>query len=46
MILHSKLYNCHNAHSFHRVCKAVAPGFIGLYHLPGEFNPANIMTKH
>jgi hypothetical protein len=45
-IPHSKLHKCHNALSFHRVHKAVATRFIGLYHLPGEFNPADIMTKH
>ena len=45
-ILQSKLHKCHNALSFHRVREAVAAGFIGLYHLPGEFNPADIMTKH
>ena len=26
--------------------KLSLPGFIGLYHLSGEFNPADIMTKH
>ena len=45
-IPHAKLHKRHNALSFHRVCEAVATKFIGLYHLPGEFNPADIMTKH
>jgi len=45
-IPHSKLHKRHNALSFHHVREAVATGFIGLYHLPGEFNPADIMTKH
>jgi hypothetical protein len=45
-IPHAKLHKRHNALSFHRVREAVAAKFIGLYHLPGEFNPADIMTKH
>jgi hypothetical protein len=45
-IPHAKLHKHHNALSFHRVREAVATKFIGLYHLPGEFNPADIMTKH
>ena len=43
---HAKLHKHHNALSFHRVREAVATKFIGLYHLPGEYNPADIMTKH
>jgi hypothetical protein len=45
-ILHAKLHKYHNALSFHHVCEAIATKFIGLYHLHGELNPADIMTKH
>jgi hypothetical protein len=45
-ILHANLHKRHNALSFHCVREAVASRFISLYHLSGEFNPADIMTKH
>jgi hypothetical protein len=43
---HSKLHKRHNALSFHCVCKAIASGYIVLTHLPGKFNPADILSKH
>jgi hypothetical protein len=43
---HSKLHKRHNALSFHRVCKAIASGYVVLTHLPGKFNPADILSKH
>jgi len=45
-IPHAKLHKRHNALSFHRVREAVASKFVGLYFLPGEFNPADILSKH
>ena len=43
---HAKLHKRHNALSIHHVREAVASKFIGFIHLPGEFNPANILSKH
>jgi hypothetical protein len=43
---HSKLHKRHNALSFHRVCEAIASGYVVLTHLPGKFNPADILSKH
>jgi hypothetical protein len=40
------LHKRHNALSFHRVCEAIAAKYISMYHLSGEFNPADILTKH
>jgi len=45
-IPHSKLHKRHNALSFHRVREAIAAKYISMYHLSGEFNPADILTKH
>jgi hypothetical protein len=43
---HEKLYKRHNALSFHRVRKAVASGMLLMYYVPGEINPADILSKH
>lgn len=43
---HAKLHKRHNALSFHRVREAVASKFVGLYFLPGQYNPADILSKH
>jgi hypothetical protein len=43
---HAKLHKRHNALSFHRVREAVAAKFVAIFHLNGEHNPADIMTKH
>jgi hypothetical protein len=43
---HSKLHKRHNALSFHCVCKAIASGYVVLTYLPGNFNPADILSKH
>jgi hypothetical protein len=43
---HAKLHKRHNALSFHRVREAVASKFISIFHLPGEYNPADILSKH
>jgi len=43
---HAKLHKCHNALSFHRICEAIAASLLSLHHIPGECNPANILSKH
>jgi hypothetical protein len=43
---HAKLHKCHNALSFHHVHKAVALKTVAMYHLYGEYNPADILSKH
>jgi hypothetical protein len=43
---HAKLHKRHNALSFHCVREAVASKYVTIFHLPGEYNPANILSKH
>jgi hypothetical protein len=43
---HAKLHKGHNALSFHRVREAVASKCVLIFHLPGEYNPADILSKH
>ncbi len=43
---HAKLHKRHNALSFHKVREAVASGMIEYHHIPGEINPADILSKH
>jgi hypothetical protein len=43
---HAKLHKRHNALSFHRVREAVASKYVTIFHLPGEYNPADILSKH
>jgi hypothetical protein len=43
---HAKLHKRHNALSFHHVQEAVASKYVTIFHLPGEYNPANILSKH
>ena len=43
---HAKLHKRHTALSFHRVREAIAAGIIRFVHLPGQFNPADILSKH
>ena len=43
---HSKLHKRHNALYFHRVREAIAAKVVGFYHIPGETNPADILSKH
>jgi hypothetical protein len=42
---HAKLHKRHNALSFHRVREAVASKYVTIFHLPGEYNPADILSK-
>jgi hypothetical protein len=43
---HAKLHKRHNALSFHRVREAIASGVFVFLHIPGENNPADILSKH
>jgi hypothetical protein len=43
---HAKLHNRHNALSFHYVREAVASKYVTIFHLPGKYNPADILSKH
>jgi len=42
----SKLHKRHMALSFHRVREAIAAKIIRYYHLAGEYNPADVLSKH
>ena len=44
--LHAKLHKHHTALSFHCVCKAIAAKIIAFYHIAGEANPVDILSKH
>jgi len=46
MIPHAKLHKCHNALSFHCIREAIAGAIIGFYHIDGDENPADILSKH
>jgi hypothetical protein len=43
---HSKLHKRHNALSFHRVREAAASDMLKCFFIDGEFNPADILSKH
>jgi len=43
---YAKLHKRHNALSFHRVREAVASKYIAFYHVDGNINPADIVSKH
>ena len=43
---HSTLSKRHNALSYHRVREAIASDMMSLHHVPGEMNPADILSKH
>jgi hypothetical protein len=43
---HAKLHKRHTALSFHRVREAIAADIVGFFHIPGECNPADILSKH
>ena len=46
MQLNAKLHKPHTMLSFHHVREAIAAGVLGFYFLPGEDNPAEILSKH
>jgi len=43
---HSKLHKQHNALSFHWVREAVASHYVSFTFIDGEYNPADILSKH
>ncbi|MEL7196229.1 MAG: reverse transcriptase domain-containing protein [Bacteroidota bacterium] len=45
-IPHAKLHKRHTMLSFHRVREAIASKYIRFYHIEGENNPADILSKH
>jgi hypothetical protein len=46
MQVHAKLHKRHTILSFHRVRETIAAGMVGFYYIPGEQNPADILSKH
>jgi hypothetical protein len=46
MQVHAKLHKRHTMLSFHRVRETIAAGIIGFYFVPGDLNPADILSKH
>jgi hypothetical protein len=44
--VHAKLHKRHNMLSFHFVREAVAAGYVHVTHIPGNTNPADILSKH
>jgi hypothetical protein len=45
-LMESRLHKRHNALSYHRVREAISAGYIQFNHLKGEFNVADIVSKH
>ena len=43
---HAKLHKRHTMLSYHRVREAIASGMVKFFHIPGETNPADILSKH
>ena len=43
---HAKLHKRHLALSFHHVHEAIASKIVSFYHIPGNINLANILSKH
>jgi hypothetical protein len=46
MGLQCKLHKHHKMLSFHRVREAITSGIVGFDFIPGELNPADILSKH
>jgi hypothetical protein len=46
MQLNAKLHKRHTMLSFHRMREAVSAGILGFFFLPGDVNPADILSKH
>ena len=46
MQVNAKLHKRHVILSFHRVRESIASGMIGFFHIAGESNPADILSKH
>ena len=43
---HSQIKKRHDILSYHRVRSAVAANIFSFHHLPGDINPADILSKH
>ena len=43
---HAKLHKRHTMLSYHRIREAIASGMVKFFHIPGEINPADILSKH
>ena len=46
MQVHAKLHKRHTMLSFHRVRETIASGMVNFQFLPGQLNPADILSKH
>jgi hypothetical protein len=46
MLLNAKLHKRHTMLSFHRVREAIAAGLVVFHFMPGDDNPADILSKH
>ena len=42
----SQLNRRHLALSYHYVREAIASGMVAFYHMPGEINPSDVLSKH
>ena len=45
-IPHARLHKRHNALSFHRVREVIASKILAFIYIPGQINPADILSKH
>jgi len=45
-IPHSGLIKCHNALSYHCVHESIAARILGIFHIDGKKNPADVLSKH
>ena len=46
LLPHAKLHKRHTMLSYHRVREAIACGMVKFFHIPGEINPADILSQH
>jgi hypothetical protein len=46
MQVNAKLHKRHTMLSFQRFRESIASGMIGFYFIPGDTNPADILSKH
>ena len=46
LLMHAKLHKRHTMLLYHHVHEAIACGIVKIYHIPGEINPADILSKH
>jgi RNA binding exosome subunit len=46
MQLHAKLHKQHTMLSFHHVRETIASVIVGFFFIPGDINPADILSKH